>query len=73
MNLHHPSSLNVNGFDLDGGGGGGGGGECGVINPRVLQQTVAAKWAADVINNRSLSQELTIGTRIKFKNNISNN
>ncbi len=70
MNLHHPSSPNVNGFDLDGGGGSG---ECGVINPRVLQQTVAAKWAADVINNRSLSQELTIGTRIKFKNNISNN
>ncbi len=52
MNMHHPSS----GGDKD---------ECGVINSRVLQQTVAAKWAVDVINNRSLSSELRIGQSYK--------
>ncbi len=59
VNLHHPSSAS------GGGGGGGGGGRCGVINARVLQQTVAAKWAVDVINNRSLDRELRIGEKQK--------
>ena len=32
-----------------------------MINTGVLQQVVAAKWAADVINNQSLPHELKIG------------
>lgn len=35
--------------------------QCGGINLDVVQQVVAAKWAVDIINNRSLSHEPKIG------------
>jgi len=62
VNLHHPPELvspfsqlsTENEVDSDES-------SCGAINARVLQQAVAAKWAVDVINNRSLDGELKIG------------
>ncbi len=59
VNLHQPASLlpnnNNNPFNnnkqL----------VCGAINVDVVQQVVAAKWAVDIINNRSLDHEPKIG------------
>ena len=57
VNLHHPSP-DPNGVT-------GSGRRCGVINSGVVQQVLAAKWAIEVINNRSLSNELKIGENKK--------
>ena len=45
VNLHHSTNTR----------------QCGGINLDVVQQVVAAKWAVDIINNRSLSHEPKIG------------
>eukprot|EP00094_Tigriopus_californicus_P007633 TCALIF_07350-PA protein Name:"Protein of unknown function" AED:0.14 eAED:0.14 QI:11/0.5/0/0.66/0.5/1/3/0/133 len=37
---------------------------CGNINTDVIQQILAAKWAADVINNKSLPYELHLGLQL---------
>ena len=69
VNLHHPaSSSRSNDVDNDRGDVGEEDEKCGVINSRVVQQVLAAKWAIEVINNRSLDRELKIGKH--FNNDL---
>ena len=39
---------------------------CGSLNVRAYQQLAAVRWAAEIINNNSWSNEFSLGTNIKL-------
>jgi hypothetical protein len=40
---------------------------CGALNLLAVQYVLAAKWAAEVINNQSVSQGIKFGKSIKYR------